>query len=154
MTRDEFLRLAAQDCNRVPVVREVLADLETPLSTYLKLADGAYSYLLESVQGGEKWGRYSIIGLPARTVLRVDGHTATVLVDAETDRLQVVVDDVLVLDEQGTDFDFVGAGGNEWGWSLGTAWNRWFEGEVHEFQVSDDFDFLETSVTTDDAILA
>jgi anthranilate synthase component 1 len=81
MTRDEFLRLAAQDCNRVPVVREVLADLETPLSTYLKLADGAYSYLLESVQGGEKWGRYSIIGLPARTVLRVDGHTATVLVD-------------------------------------------------------------------------
>jgi hypothetical protein len=81
-------------------------------------------------------------------------HTATVLVDAETDRLQVVVDDVLVLDEQGTDFDFVGAGGNEWGWSLGTAWNRWFEGEVHEFQVSDDFDFLETSVTTDDAILA
>ncbi|MGB7388457.1 MAG: anthranilate synthase component I, partial [Pseudomonas neustonica] len=81
MTQDEFLRLAAQDCNRVPVVREVLADLETPLSTYLKLADGAYSYLLESVQGGEKWGRYSIIGLPARTVLRVDGHTATVLTD-------------------------------------------------------------------------
>ncbi|MFU8831393.1 MAG: right-handed parallel beta-helix repeat-containing protein [Wenzhouxiangella sp.] len=70
-------------------------------------------------------------------------HTATVMVDAETDRLQVVVNDVLVLDKQGTDFDFVGAGGHEWGWSLGTAWNRWFEGEVHGFQVSDDFTFIE-----------
>lgn len=81
MTREEFLSLAAQDFNRVPVVREVLADLDTPLSTYLKLADAPYSYLLESVQGGEKWGRYSILGLPARTVLRVYGHSVHVLVD-------------------------------------------------------------------------
>ena len=49
----------------------MLADLDTPLSTYLKLAGGPYSYLLESAHGGEKWGRYSIIGLPARTVLKV-----------------------------------------------------------------------------------
>ena len=49
-------------------MREVLADLDTPLSTYLKLANGPYSYLFESVQGGEKWGRYSIIGLPCRSV--------------------------------------------------------------------------------------
>lgn len=81
MTQDEFLRLADQGFNRVPVVREVLADLDTPLSTYLKLADAPNSYLLESVQGGEKWGRYSILGLPARTVLRVYGHSARVLVD-------------------------------------------------------------------------
>jgi anthranilate synthase component 1 len=81
MTQDEFQRLADQGFNRVPVVREVLADLDTPLSTYLKLADAPYSYLLESVQGGEKWGRYSILGLPARTVLRVYGHSARVLVD-------------------------------------------------------------------------
>jgi anthranilate synthase component 1 len=81
MTQDEFQRLARQGFNRVPVVREVLADLDTPLSTYLKLADAPYSYLLESVQGGEKWGRYSILGLPARTVLRVYGHSARVLVD-------------------------------------------------------------------------
>lgn len=81
MTREEFLSLAAQDYNRVPVVREVLADLDTPLSTYLKLADAPYSYLLESVQGGEKWGRYSILGLPARTVLRVYEHRVQVLVD-------------------------------------------------------------------------
>src|SRR5690606_23415974 len=81
MTQDEFLRLASQDYNRIPVVREVLADMDTPLSIYLKLADAPYSYLLESVQGGEKWGRYSIIGLPARTVLKVHGYTASVQVD-------------------------------------------------------------------------
>ena len=71
MTPDEFAKLAAEGYNRIPVVEEVLADLDTPLSTYLKLAGGPYSYLLESAHGGEKWGRYSIIGLPARTVLKV-----------------------------------------------------------------------------------
>ncbi|OGT34183.1 MAG: anthranilate synthase component I [Gammaproteobacteria bacterium RBG_16_51_14] len=78
MTREEFARLAGAGYNRIPLMREVLADLDTPLSTYLKLVDGPYSYLLESVQGGEKWGRYSIIGLPATTVLRVCGHTLSV----------------------------------------------------------------------------
>ncbi len=78
MNREQFDALAAQGYNRIPVMREVLADLDTPLSAYLKLADGPYSYLFESVQGGEKWGRYSIIGLPCRTVLRVDGHKMTV----------------------------------------------------------------------------
>ena len=67
---------------RVPVVIESLADLDTPLSVYLKLADGPYSYLLESSQtgenGGEKWGRYSIIGLPATTVLSVRGQNIEV----------------------------------------------------------------------------
>ena len=51
------------DYNRIPLVREVFADLDTPLSAYLKLADEPYTYLFESVQGGEKWGRYSIIGM-------------------------------------------------------------------------------------------
>ena len=68
---------------RIPVVVETLADLDTPLSVYLKLADGPYSYLLESSQGGEKWGRYSIIGLPARTTLTVRGNEITVR-DGET----------------------------------------------------------------------
>jgi anthranilate synthase component I len=68
---------------RVPVVYETLADLDTPLSVYLKLADGPYSYLLESSQGGEKWGRYSIIGLPARTVLTVRGQSITVSHEGE-----------------------------------------------------------------------
>ncbi len=64
--------------NRVPLVREVLADLDTPLSCYLKLANGAYSYLFESVQGGEKWGRYSIIGLPAKRIIKVFKNTIKV----------------------------------------------------------------------------
>ncbi len=74
MNQQEFDALASRGFTHIPVVHEILADLETPLSTYLKLADGRYSYLLESAaQGGEKWGRYSIIGLPADTVLRVAG---------------------------------------------------------------------------------
>ena len=66
MNVDEFRRLAGQGYNRIPLTLEVPADLETPLSVYLKIARGPYSYLLESSQG-EKWGRYSIIGLPAST---------------------------------------------------------------------------------------
>lgn len=74
MTPEQFASYAQQGFNRIPLMREVLADLDTPLSVYLKLAEGPYSYLLESVQGGEKWGRYSMIGLPARTVLKVSDH--------------------------------------------------------------------------------
>ncbi|CAK0760082.1 Anthranilate synthase component 1 [Gammaproteobacteria bacterium] len=70
----DFQAAAHQGYTHIPVSREVLADLETPLSVYLKLARGRYSYLLESVQGGEKWGRHSIIGLPCRVVIRVTGH--------------------------------------------------------------------------------
>ncbi len=77
MSPEQFAALAAEGYNRIPVVREVLADLDTPLSVYLKLAAGPYSYLFESVQGGEKWGRYSIIGLPSRCRLVVRGHTVT-----------------------------------------------------------------------------
>ncbi|MDG4596241.1 MAG: anthranilate synthase component I [Candidatus Contendobacter sp.] len=78
MNQNEFQRLVEQGFNRIPVAREVLADLDTPLSTYLKLAAAPYSYLLESVQGGEKWGRYSIIGLPCRKIVRVRGQRVTV----------------------------------------------------------------------------
>jgi anthranilate synthase component 1 len=77
MTPEAFAALASQGYNRIPVVCEVLADLDTPLSTYLKLAEGPYSYLFESVHGGEKWGRYSIIGLPCRSVVKVHGHEVT-----------------------------------------------------------------------------
>ena len=77
MTPEQFQQLADEGYNRIPMMHEVLADLETPLSAYLKLADGPYSYLFESVQGGEKWGRYSIIGLPASTILKVRGHDIT-----------------------------------------------------------------------------
>ena len=78
MEKQQFAALAAQGYNRIPLTREVLADLDTPLSTYLKLADGPYSYLFESVQGGEKWGRYSIIGLPCQSYVEVTGNQVTV----------------------------------------------------------------------------
>jgi anthranilate synthase component 1 len=73
MTPEQFNQLALQGYNRIPISREILADLDTPLSAYLKLANGAYSYLFESVHGGEQWGRYSIIGLPCKTIVKVNG---------------------------------------------------------------------------------
>ncbi len=81
VTAERFAELAREGYNRIPVVFETLADLDTPLSTYLKLARGPYSYLLESAHGGEKWGRYSIIGLPCRTILEVTGHRIEVRTD-------------------------------------------------------------------------
>ncbi|MBM69389.1 MAG: anthranilate synthase component I [Haliea sp.] len=94
MNEAEFSALAAQGYNRIPVSTEVLADLETPVSTYRKLGEGAFSYFFESVQGGEKWGRYSIIGLPCRTLLRVFGNRVEVLVDGAVVE-QAEVDDPL-----------------------------------------------------------
>jgi anthranilate synthase component 1 len=70
-----FERHAAEGHTRIPVVRQVLSDLDTPLSVYLKLADGPHTYLFESVEGGERFGRYSIIGLPARRVYAFAGNT-------------------------------------------------------------------------------
>lgn len=92
MKQQDFTALAAQDYNRIPVSREVLADLETPISAYRKLAEGAYSYFFESVHGGEKWGRYSIIGLPCRTVLKVFGFRAETWVDGELTASEEVED--------------------------------------------------------------
>ncbi|WP_054286405.1 anthranilate synthase component I [Gulbenkiania mobilis] len=78
MTHDEFERLAAAGYNRIPVSLELFADLDTPLSVYLKLANQPYTYLLESVVGGERFGRYSFIGLPATTRLRVNRRSVQV----------------------------------------------------------------------------
>lgn len=78
-------------------------------------------------------------------------HNATVMVDTVEDRLQIVVDHVLVLDEQDVDFDLGNPNDYDWGWSLGAGWGRWFEGEVHEFQVSDNFEFVHT-VNEDDPL--
>ncbi|MBM4201502.1 MAG: anthranilate synthase component I [Gammaproteobacteria bacterium] len=83
MTPEAFQEYADQGYNRIPVCRQVLADLDTPLSAYLKLAEAPYSYLFESVHGGEQWGRYSIIGLPCRTVVTVHGHDIAVRQDGE-----------------------------------------------------------------------
>ena len=77
MTEQEFSALAARGFNRIPVTLELLADVDTALSVYLKLGNLPYSYLLESVVGGERFGRYSFIGLPAKKRIRVVGRTIT-----------------------------------------------------------------------------
>ena len=79
LTENEFRALAAQGLNRIPLVEAPFADLDTPLSLYLKLAGTRDSYLLESVVGGERFGRYSFIGLPARTRIEARGRAIEVI---------------------------------------------------------------------------
>ena len=106
MTELEFKSLAAQGYNRIPLVLEAFADLETPLSLYLKLAfahdGGRHSFLLESVVGGERFGRYSFIGLPARTLLRASGF-------GDEARTEVVTEGVVVQTHVGNPLDFIDA---------------------------------------------
>ncbi|MDX2219409.1 MAG: anthranilate synthase component I [Burkholderiales bacterium] len=92
MTEQEFAALARQGYNRIPLVLETFADLDTPLSIYLKLANRPYSYLLESVIGGERFGRYSIIGLPAREFIKVTGQ------DVQVQRGREIVENKFVQD--------------------------------------------------------
>ena len=92
MTPDQFKQLAEGNYNRIPLIREVLADMDTPLSAYKKLADEPYSYLLESVHGGEKWGRYSIIGLGSSTILRITGNQLSIEEDGKITREEIVED--------------------------------------------------------------
>jgi len=72
-TEDGFVRLAGQG-NLVPVAREIHADYDTPLSFFRKLDDGATSFLFESVEGEEKWARFSFVGTGARAVFRARGR--------------------------------------------------------------------------------
>ncbi len=84
ITEQDFHTLAAQGHNRIPLVAQALADLDTPLSLYLKLTQGRpLSFLLESVVGGERFGRYSFVGLPARTLVRATGQHVEVVTDGE-----------------------------------------------------------------------
>jgi anthranilate synthase component 1 len=102
----EFKSLSAQGYNRIPLMAEAFADLETPLSLYLKLAHskdgGKFSFLLESVVGGERFGRYSFIGLPAHTLVRAMGFGAEV-------RTEVVTDGVVVETSTMNPLDFIAA---------------------------------------------
>ena len=106
ITEAEFDRLARAGHDRIPLIAEAFADLETPLSLYLKLAHadggGRNSFLLESVVGGERFGRYSIIGLPARTWLRASGFGAQA-------RTEVVRDGVVVETLHGNPLDAIEA---------------------------------------------
>ncbi|MCC7097242.1 MAG: anthranilate synthase component I, partial [Thermomonas sp.] len=92
ITHAQFQQYAADGYTLIPVVREVLSDLDTPLSVYLKLADGPHTYLFESVEGGERFGRYSIIGLPARTVYEFRGHAFSVRAHGELVETREVAD--------------------------------------------------------------
>src|SRR3970040_466467 len=92
LSQSEFNQYAAQGYNRIPLMREGRASLDPPLSVSRRRAPGPYSSLFESVQGGEKWGRYSIIGLPCRTVLRVTGHDVTVEKDGKPVERETVSD--------------------------------------------------------------
>ena len=113
MTESDFLALSAQGFNRIPLTTQAFADLETPLSLYLKLArtpgapdvsgttePAANTFLLESVVGGERFGRYSFIGLPARTLLRASGFGANA-------RTEVVTDGVVVEASSANPLDFI-----------------------------------------------
>ena len=106
ITELEFKSLAAQGFNRIPLMLEAFADLETPLSLYLKLAHskdgGKHSFLLESVVGGERFGRYSFIGLPARTLVRASGFGAEA-------KSEVVHDGQVVESVDGNPLDFIEA---------------------------------------------
>jgi len=105
MQQEEFLALAKQGFNRIPLVKEVLADLETPLSLYVKLTQAfgqKNTYLLESVLGGERFGRFSFIGLPAKTVLRTVGTPNTPLT-------KVLFNDKVIETNHDNPLDFVDA---------------------------------------------
>ena len=92
ITHAQFQQYASNGHTRIPVVREVLSDLDTPLSVYLKLADAPHTYLLESVEGGERFGRYSIIGLPARRVITFRGHAMEIRDDGVVTESREVAD--------------------------------------------------------------
>jgi len=100
MTELEFKSLASQGYNRIPLIAEAFADLETPLTLYLKLAqsqnNGKNTFLLESVVGGERFGRYSFIGLPASTLMRSYGT-----------RIEVVKNDQIIETLEGNPLDFI-----------------------------------------------
>ena len=105
MQREEFNALAKQGFNRIPIVKEVLADLETPLSLYMKLTQEfgkKNTYLLESVLGGERFGRFSFVGLPAKTLLRTAGTPDAPLTE-------VVIDGKVVESNHDNPLDFVDA---------------------------------------------
>ncbi|SEW37150.1 hypothetical protein SAMN05444851_3245, partial [Aliiroseovarius sediminilitoris] len=119
------------------------------MKTGLTLKDDGLAVHVATADGSFKGFKVKDLGLND-----TDEHNIVVMLDADEDRLQIIVDDTVVLDETDTDFDIVGAGGNEWGWSIGSSTKRWFDGEVTAFSVDDDFTFVDDgSQYVDDAPL-
>jgi len=105
MTPEEFEKLKNKNHTHIPLVHEVLADLDTPLSAYLKLANAPYSYLFESVQGGEKWGRYSIIGLPCVKRVKIFGKKIIIEDGYKTSEAIEVEDPLAWIEDYQKSFD-------------------------------------------------
>jgi len=99
MDKSQFQQYADAGYNKIPLKREMLADLDTPLSTYLKFANEPNTYLFESVQGGEKWGRYSIIGLSCQSRLEVRSHEVSLYEDGQLLKSENVEDPLSYIDE-------------------------------------------------------
>ena len=99
--------LIAEGYRHLPICRELVADFETPLSCYVKVARGPYSYLLESAnQGGEKWSRYSIIGLPARRVVRISGYELTLFDQGQVTRSERIEDPLAEIEQLQATFSY------------------------------------------------
>ena len=94
----------AKEGNLVPIYREILADTETPVSAFLKMRKGAYAYLLESIEGGEKWGRYSFLGTDPSIVVRGNGRHVEVIRDGKAEEIAVDGNPFLVLKKILSDF--------------------------------------------------
>ena len=101
---EQFEELARQG-NQIPVVREVMADLETPLSLFRKIDDGRTAFLLESVQGGEKWARYSFLGVGARAIFRAFGSRVEWVENGETETFETEGDPLEILRDRLKSFD-------------------------------------------------
>ena len=99
MEKQTFDQYVKQGFNRIPLQLELLADLDTPLSTYLKFADAPYTYLFESVQGGEKWGRYSIIGLPCSKRIEIRNYEVKTFLQEDCIATETVSDPLEFIDE-------------------------------------------------------
>jgi|TARA_B110000483_G_scaffold91042_1_gene112408 anthranilate synthase component 1 len=107
MTPEQFIKLGKDGYNHVPVVRTMFADLDTPLSCYVKVARGPYSYLLESAaQGGEKWSRYSLVGLPSDCVVKITGNEITIEKSGEVTEQFRVEDPLAFVEEFQTRFSY------------------------------------------------
>ena len=92
----EFRSLAARG-NLIPVYREIMADLDTPVSAFRKIDDGRCAFLLESIEGGEKWGRYSFLGASPATIIRSRGTTVEILETGKPPQVQTVDDPLAVI---------------------------------------------------------
>ncbi len=103
---EQFEALASQG-NHVPVVREIMADLDTPLSLFRKIDDGRTAFLLESVEGGEKWARYSFLGVGARAIFRARGSRVEWTEDGRTERIETSGDPLEVLRDRLRAYDAV-----------------------------------------------